>query len=401
MSFAAPGEDPITVPSRPESRVVGLEVVTSLPALQELRHEWERLEQEVETATIYQTWAWVVSWYEHFGAGKQLQVLVARAGDGQLVGVLPLSITTLTPVGPRLLYLLGRGKYLTEYVDALLRPDLASAIVDAIVDHWDRERRRWDLWIVQGTPVESPFVRGLCERGERAGYTVVTERKSVRIRRSLPSNWEAFHATLGRNMRKHLRKFSNRLERDGWKPEVTIARDVDGVDVALNVLFELHGRRAAVVGPAAHSDRFHSATHRAFLRAVTGRLAERRRVWLGVLKVGGEPVAAQLCFGFKQRFHVSHSGVDPAWAWYAVMMHLFRHCLELAMSEGYQELDLGLGYDQEKLRWGGEAKSVVILRVASRRLLSRVALALWGRRRRSPTEPTIRGPGSAPVFHEE
>jgi hypothetical protein len=71
------------------------------------------------------------------------------------------------------------------------------------------------------------------------------------------------------------------------------------------------------------------------------------------------------------------------------------------MSEGYQELDLGLGYDQEKLRWGGEAKSVVMLRVASRRLLSRVALALWARRRRSPTEPTIRGPGSAPVFHEE
>jgi CelD/BcsL family acetyltransferase involved in cellulose biosynthesis len=181
---------------------------------------------------------------------------------------------------------------------------------------------------------------------------------------------------------------------------VTFVRDAGDVDGALNVLFELHGRRAAVVGPAAHSDRFQSATHRAFLRAVTGRLAERRRVWLGVLKVGGEPVAAQLCFGFKQRFHVSHSGVDPAWAWYAVMMHLFRHCLELAMAEGFRELDLGLGYDQEKLRWGGEARPVVILRVANRRLFSRVALALWRRRRRRPIEPTIRGPGSSSVLDE-
>jgi hypothetical protein len=82
------------------------------------------------------------------------------------------------------------------------------------------------------------------------------------------------------------------------------------------------------------------------------------------------------------------------------MMHLFRHCLELAMAEGFRELDLGLGYDQEKLRWGGEAQSVVMLRVANRRLLSRVALALWRRRRRRPMEPTIRGPGSASVFHE-
>ena len=137
---------------------VHLELATSLEALHGLQTEWERLEREVEAATIYQTWAWVVSWYEHFGGDKRLRVLAARDGDGRLAGVMPLSATSPTPLGPRLLHFLGRGNDLTEYVDALLRPDLAVAVVDAVFERWDRDRRRWDLWTLPSAPVESPMI---------------------------------------------------------------------------------------------------------------------------------------------------------------------------------------------------------------------------------------------------
>jgi CelD/BcsL family acetyltransferase involved in cellulose biosynthesis len=382
----------------PASPPLRFELATSLAALHELRPEWERLEREVDTATIYQTWAWVVSWYEHFGTGKELQVLAARDEDGRLVGVVPLSTTSLTPVGPRLLHFLGRGKELTEYVDALLRPDLASAVVDAVFERWDRERRHWDLWTLPWAPVESPLVRRLSERARRAGYAMVAE-ETTRIRVPLPASWEAFQAALGRNMKKHLRKFANRLERDSREPEVLFVREASAVDGALDVLFDLHRRRAAMDLGEGHSDRFRSPRSRAFLRAVVGRLAERGCLWFGQLKIGGQPVATQLCFGLERRFHASYSGYDPAWAWHAVMMFLFRRCVERAIIEGFSELDLGLGHDQEKLRWGGQAHSVVHLTLASPRVRARAMLALWQfrRRRHAATRRHPRPGGDTPT----
>ncbi|MGH7358120.1 MAG: GNAT family N-acetyltransferase, partial [Candidatus Rokuibacteriota bacterium] len=290
-----------------------------------------------------------------------------------------------TPVGPRLLHFLGRGNDLTEYVDGLLRPDVADAVVDAVFERGHRERRRWDLWTLPSVPVESPLARRLAERAAHAGYAVVTE-EHTRIALALPGTWDAFQATLGRNMKKHLRKFANRLERDGRPAEVRVVRQAGDLDGALDVFFELHRRRAAADQGRAHADRFASPRHRAFLRAVAARLAERGRLWLGLLEVGGEPVAAQLCFGLERRLHAYHSGYDPAWAWHAVMMFLFRRCVELAIGEGFRELDLGLGHDQEKLRWGGQPHPVVNLTLASPNLRGRAMLALWRfqRRRRAP-----------------
>ncbi|HZS34975.1 MAG TPA: hypothetical protein VFC42_16540, partial [Methylomirabilota bacterium] len=48
----------------------------------------------------------------------------------------------------------------------------------------------------------------------------------------------------------------------------------------------------------------------------------------------------------------------------------------------FQEFDLGLGHDQEKLRWGGQPRPVVHLTLANPRLRSRAALGLWRARRR-------------------
>jgi CelD/BcsL family acetyltransferase involved in cellulose biosynthesis len=115
-------------------------------------------------------------------------------------------------------------------------------------------------------------------------------------------------------------------------------------------------------------------------------------LWLGLLEVGGQPVAAQLCFGLGRRFHAYHSGYDPAWAWHAVMMFLFRHCVERAIQDGFRELDLGLGHDQEKLRWGGQPRPVVNLTLASPGVRARAILALWRWRRRQRAERSPAAP---------
>src|SRR5581483_8928555 len=245
---------------------VDLTLATSLPALHALRPEWERLEAEVDGATVYQTWAWVVSWYEHFGADKRIAVAAARAGGRRLVAVVPLSAAGGGPAGARLLHFLGRGNELTEYVDGLVRPEHAGAVTRAVFDWWDARRRQWDLWRLPSAPVESLLVPELRAAAAARRYAIVAD-EATRVTLPLPSSWEAFQAGLGRNMRKHLRKFANRLERDAGPPKLVTVTDVDALGPALDAFFDLHSRRAAADITRRHEERFPTPIHRGFLRA--------------------------------------------------------------------------------------------------------------------------------------
>ena len=130
-----------------------------------------------------------------------------------------------------------------------------------------------------------------------------------------------------------------------------------------------------------HDDRFSTPPRRAFLRAVGRRLFERGALWPCLLKIDGQIVASQLCLVQDGRLYLYYSGFDPAWAQHGVMMILTRRCIERAISYGCRELDLLLGFDQEKQRWGGEPGPVTNLTLASPRLRSRAAFQLYRARR--------------------
>src|SRR3954454_24861566 len=98
--------------------------------------EWTALWRRVPGATPFQSPAWLVAWWKHFGSGAP-RVLTARAGEG-LVGVLP--IYELREPGICKLLPIGIG--LSDYIDALVDPagaDAGDAMLAAISDVADWE----------------------------------------------------------------------------------------------------------------------------------------------------------------------------------------------------------------------------------------------------------------------
>lgn len=355
---------------------VRVEVLTSLAELYALQNEWEQLQERVRQSTIYQSWAWVVSWYEHFGHDKDLLVLVVRTGSGQLVGIAPCSRARDRGRGIRLVHLLGRGKDATEYADVLLDPEYAESATGALIELWTRVSARWDLLVLPCVPVDSPFALHLRRLATDQGFQVLVD-EHPQVVRPLTESWQSFYSSLGTNMRKHLKKFANRLSREGHEVEMVVVEGGARLDEALEVFLRLHESRAVSELNFRHESRFQSPSHKAFLRTMARRLAERGQLWVCLLRVDGQFVAAQICFPYQQKLYAYYSGYDPGWAWYAVMMFLFRRCIERAIEYQFEEFDLGLGLDQEKLRWGGETRLVANLTLASPRLRSRLALLLF------------------------
>lgn len=103
-------------------------ILTSREHFASLEAEWDDLYEASPLVTPFQSWAWLYSWWEHYGEDKEggaLLRLFALRYDGTLVGILPMMIED--PGSPRAtLKFVGTG--ITDYLDLLARPGYEDAV---------------------------------------------------------------------------------------------------------------------------------------------------------------------------------------------------------------------------------------------------------------------------------
>src|SRR3712207_9508983 len=95
--------------------IVVLEDSKAFAALEE---EWEELYRHCPSATPFQSWAWLYSWWEHYGEGRyELRLVTLRSEEGLLAGLLPLMLERRRGFG-RLPFV---GSYHTGFNDLVVR----------------------------------------------------------------------------------------------------------------------------------------------------------------------------------------------------------------------------------------------------------------------------------------
>src|SRR5215216_5192665 len=104
----------------------GVDFVEDEAGFAALEEEWEDLYEHCPSATPFQSWAWLYSWWESYGGGYELRLIVVRDG-GLLVGLLPLMVPRGLSFG-RLL-LIGTGS--TDYLDVLAREGWEQEVAEA------------------------------------------------------------------------------------------------------------------------------------------------------------------------------------------------------------------------------------------------------------------------------
>src|SRR6187551_2981103 len=108
-----------------------VECIATEAGLDALTPQWAELWRRAPGASPFQSPAWLLAWWRHFGTGA-LRILAARH-DGSLVGLLPL-YELEEPHGRKLLPI---GIGLSDYIDALIdpsAPEAAGILLDAIRD---------------------------------------------------------------------------------------------------------------------------------------------------------------------------------------------------------------------------------------------------------------------------
>ena len=246
-----------------------------------LEEEWEELYRHCPAATSFQSWAWLYSWWEHYGEGHELRIVAVRSG-GLLVGILPLMIQRR--FGFKRLLFIGTG--ITDYLDLLAREGWESEVAEAGV----RALRRLGPWQVADLQELRP---------EAAAWSLFSGWDGPRIHRWQANSpvidvkpWDELLVTLSKNLRSTARRAIRRAEEDGVRRELVGAEDAEEAARRLVVLHR-EAWRGREIDPKNLTE-----TYESHMVAAARRMTSRRLGGIGEFSRDGEVVVSHfLVFG--------------------------------------------------------------------------------------------------------
>jgi len=311
------------------------EIVTTSDRLHALRPSWSELWERCPDATPFQSPEWLLPWWEHLGRGSLCTL--ALWDDDRLLGLAPLFTERYFGLPLRRLALIGTGN--TDYLDVLLdpqaRPTTASEFVSELPGlTWD-----WDFCDFQQLRANSP----LLEAPPSPVRDLVLEQEVCPILRLRGGD---SGETLPSRLRKNLRYYERRLEREGG---ILGLAPREAVTETLNAMFNLHGarwreRKLPGVFTSARVRRFHQEAARGF--------AARGWLRLHTLTFAAEVRAALYCFTCRGRGYYYAGGFDPTLARLSPGTVLTGRAIQSAVGEGAGEFDFLRGDEPYKYSWG-------------------------------------------------
>ena len=180
-----------------------------------LREEWNALLQQSRSDTIFLTWEWASSWWDAYGDGKDLWILLVRRA-GRLVGIAPFYRTRSAwkpRPHPPALHLVGDGSGDSDYLDLIAREGEEAEVATAVAEHLAQTTDTWTLLALNEMPADSPFLASFREALARAGFRLREERVPCAVA-DLPAEWESYVKSLKPRMRSKVRALVRRFAED-------------------------------------------------------------------------------------------------------------------------------------------------------------------------------------------
>ena len=303
--------------------------------MRDLVPEWTALWRRVPGVTPFQSPAWLMAWWKHFGTGAP-RVLTARAGE-RLAGVLPLYALAESCV--RKLLPIGIG--LSDYIDALVEPafpDAGAAMLAAVADIPD-----WDECYLPDLPQGGVLhgARGPAGLAEERGNSVPCPVLK------LPDSEAALGEVVPRKTLRDLRQAASRAEAAGGVRIETA--DAGTLPSMLDDLFRLHKARWRSRGePGVLAD----PTVRAFHSDAAPSLAAEAMLRLYRLHIGERVAAVYYGFAWRGRSYAYIGGFDPDMPRLSPGALILHYAIGQAIAEGSREFDFLRGGEAYKYAWG-------------------------------------------------
>lgn len=335
---------------------------TNWEALREFLPDWNRLLEQGGAASVCLTPGWQRAWWMAYGSGRELAVLGFFTHEHRLVGLVPL-YRAQRVLGStfrlRELSFVGAGSGDSFDLDVMVERGRESSVARALRVLLEEWRGKWDLLSLDMVPPDSAMFQSLT-RELRSGRWRLARQRWPHLAVLLPDSWEAYLASLSRNMRTTITTRVRRLQR---RFVVRLRRCESAAELPslLEHLFQLHAWRWEKAGlPGV----FALAERRLFYREMAQEFLERGLLDFWLLELEGQVVAAQFGCRYAGTHTFLQGGSDPAYDAHAVSHVLRALVLRELIRAGVRRYDFLYGVDRYKLRWGAAQDCYHFLRCA-------------------------------------
>jgi CelD/BcsL family acetyltransferase involved in cellulose biosynthesis len=346
-----------------------LQVCSAWNDLEVFRAEWDNL--LAASSSIFSTPEWLAAWWQSYGTGKELAVLLFFAPDDELVGVAPLYLDNLAVAFGRklkVLRLVGDGSGDSDNLDFVTRPGWEETCLNSFLS-WLRQSE-WDLCTLATMPESTFFGRNLPRCLQTSGWPIL-EKRSPHLFISFPESWECYLEQLSPSFRPLVTRYPRRLRA---RHQVHIYRStMADLEENLLSLFSLHQKRwqeRGQDGVFLDADRCH------FYLELSKSLLGRGWLEFWLMDLDQTTVAAQFCFRYGRTVYLLQEGFDPQYAnekvGYALRAEMFQDLIRRRI----QRYDFLAGRDPYKISFGAQESSYLTIEFARPASLGSAYLAL-------------------------
>jgi len=289
-------------PSRSGALTVGL--IATRRGWDLLEPHWNRLVEATPDATVFQTFEFLRSWWNHVGWGNELMLLVALRGE-RPAAILPLQMDPRHWLGAEFRTVSFLGDPPDSDRPHLLREPGDTELAGIMARDLLARAPAWDELVLAEQSVTDPFVRALQAQGIAAGLHVGFGDLAQAPRVHIEGRWEDYLRGRSRTLRKSLKRRRQKLESQGHV-EYQCVR-AEGSDSAPFEQYLAVERASWKHGTGIGALRDIQAT--ALYREAITRPARACTVEFRFLRVNGRPIAAT--FGIVWRgvwysLHIAH-----------------------------------------------------------------------------------------------
>jgi CelD/BcsL family acetyltransferase involved in cellulose biosynthesis len=344
--------------NRGDWREVSLRIVLhrKIPDDPKLRREWNEVALQVERPQVFYTCEWALAVQSAYGASLMPLLLLGYEGD-DLVGVGSLATG---PANRNISFLAANT---ADYCEFLSAPQRRSDFVAAAFEEL-RKLGKMEMTLAN-LPADSKTPDALRASAKKYGFHVYMRPAYLCAQIELGSGKQRQELKASLVGKKKLRRYLREMERAG---PVTFAhlQSFGQIQAAFPAFADAHVARFQATGRVSS---LATVERRSFLEELAKQFSGTPVVTLSLLMIGGQPVAWN--YGFQ--FHGS-------WFWYQPTFDSRQeanspgHCLlsriviEACDMDGMSVVDLGLGAEGYKERFGNSARQTLYVTVTSSRL---------------------------------
>jgi CelD/BcsL family acetyltransferase involved in cellulose biosynthesis len=346
-------------------------VENSFAALMNLRAAWDEAALGFD-APVYMSFDWLRLWWEHYGKSSQLRVFIFSAGQ-RIVGLVPIYIQKVgIPVlGLRVARMVG-ANIPPRIFNPPVSPEWSGQIWTEVIKHL-LVTDCCDLLSLGPLSERYPALRGVEQAAVLTRHSLAGQqvKRDVCTVYELPKTIEEFMESLDSKERKTRRKKLRELEEVGTV-RVEVVKEPALVAEEFERFAAQHKSQWEAEGRPGHFHAWPNALE--FHRKLVETHAGLGRVRFVRVLVGDEVVANQYNYAFGKTLFAELPARATGREWDRLSLGCSSQVklLEAAMNEGFAFMDSGPGHYDYKLLLNGKEFAVVIIRIGSRRLWSRI-----------------------------